>query len=200
MAKADSVLSTPPTNTPISQVDATSRRRFLSNAAGIAAGGTVLALATIPPAPAVAAPASPLDPANASPALRAAAIALDEAHERLEAAKARFITDDAKVSDWVKDNPEPAKGRARKRWARKWNEYRDATVFPSWAVQIEAEEHFRTAQMAVAKIGARDIGELALKAAISCVYDKVRLAGGQKAVIGYSVALNLISLTTAVTS
>jgi hypothetical protein len=47
MAKADSVHSTPPTNTPISQVDATSRRRFLSQAAGVSAGGTVLALAAI---------------------------------------------------------------------------------------------------------------------------------------------------------
>jgi hypothetical protein len=39
-----------------------SRRRFLSQSAGMAAGGAVLALATIPPAPASAAPASPLDP------------------------------------------------------------------------------------------------------------------------------------------
>jgi hypothetical protein len=65
MAQADSVHSTPPTNTPISQihpVDAPSRRRFLSTAAGIAAGGTVLALATIPPASAAAAPAGSLDP------------------------------------------------------------------------------------------------------------------------------------------
>jgi hypothetical protein len=61
MQEADSVHSTPPTNSPISQ-GATSRRRFLSQAAGVAAGGTVLALATIPPASAVAAPASPLDP------------------------------------------------------------------------------------------------------------------------------------------
>jgi len=38
------------------------RRRFLSQAAGVAAGGSVLALATIPPARAVAAPASTLDP------------------------------------------------------------------------------------------------------------------------------------------
>jgi hypothetical protein len=44
MPKADRVLSTPPANTPISQVDVASRRRFLSNAAGIAAVGTVLAL------------------------------------------------------------------------------------------------------------------------------------------------------------
>jgi len=41
MTQADSVLSTPPTNTP------TTRRQFLSNAAGLAAGGTALALATI---------------------------------------------------------------------------------------------------------------------------------------------------------
>ena len=39
-----------------------SRRGFLSHAAGLAAGGTVLALATIPPAPAADALASALDP------------------------------------------------------------------------------------------------------------------------------------------
>jgi hypothetical protein len=38
------------------------RRRFLSQAAGVAAGGTALALVAIPPAPAVGAPASALDP------------------------------------------------------------------------------------------------------------------------------------------
>jgi hypothetical protein len=66
MTQADSVHSTPPTNTPISQnnpVDATTRRRFLSRAVGAAASGTVLALATSPPASAAVASASPLDPA-----------------------------------------------------------------------------------------------------------------------------------------
>jgi hypothetical protein len=38
------------------------RRHFLSQAAGVAAGSTALALATIPPAPAADAPASALDP------------------------------------------------------------------------------------------------------------------------------------------
>jgi hypothetical protein len=83
MAQADSNSST------ITSVDPT-RRRFLSQTAGAAAGGTVLALATIPHARATAAPAVPLDPANASPALRDAGVALRESHERLEAAKARF--------------------------------------------------------------------------------------------------------------
>jgi hypothetical protein len=67
MIQADRVHSTPPTNTPISQnnpVDATSRRRFLTNAAGVAAGGAVLAMATIPPALAAAAPAVTLGPAG----------------------------------------------------------------------------------------------------------------------------------------
>jgi hypothetical protein len=174
---------------------APTRRGFLSRAAGVAAGSAVLALGTVPPASAAAAPASALDPANASPALRAAARALDDAHERLEAAKGRFVAADAKVSDWVNDNPEPEKGRARKRWVRKWNEYRDETAYPAWEAQIEAESDFCAAQTAVAKIDSRDMGELALKACISAVYDKVRLAGGQSAIIGYSVSLDLMRLT-----
>jgi hypothetical protein len=56
MTQADRVHSTPPTNTP---VDPT-RRRFLSQAAGVAAGSTVLTLA-ISPASTALAPASPLD-------------------------------------------------------------------------------------------------------------------------------------------
>jgi hypothetical protein len=51
MAQADSVHSTPLTNSPIA--GATSRRNFLTTAAGIAAGGTALVLA-IPPARAAA--------------------------------------------------------------------------------------------------------------------------------------------------
>jgi hypothetical protein len=56
-------------------VDST-RRRFLSQAAGVAAGGTVLALAAIPPSPAQTAPAGALDPA----------FGLIEAHRMAQAA------------------------------------------------------------------------------------------------------------------
>jgi hypothetical protein len=55
MSQADSTNSTP------MPAEAT-RRRFLSHAAGVAAGGTVLALAAIPPAPALAAPTGLADP------------------------------------------------------------------------------------------------------------------------------------------
>jgi hypothetical protein len=57
MDQADSVHSTPPINTPI--VGATSRRNFLTTAAGIAAGGTGLAL-VIPAARAADDPVFPL--------------------------------------------------------------------------------------------------------------------------------------------
>ena len=70
----------------------------------------------------------------------------------------------------------------------------------TWRAVTGAEDDFRDAQMAVAKIDARDMSEIALKASLSCVYDKVRLAGGQSAVIGYSVALNLVSLANPVRS
>jgi hypothetical protein len=65
----------------------------------------------------------------------------------------------------------------------------------SWHASMDAEDAFRDAQMAVAKIDARDMNELALKACLSVVYDKARSPIGRNvAVIGYSVALNLISL------
>jgi hypothetical protein len=88
MAKAKRVHSTSPTNTPISHVDATSGRRFLSNAAGIAAGGTALVLATVPPASALAALAGALDPVfgliEAHRAAFAAYLVALEEHHRLD--------------------------------------------------------------------------------------------------------------------
>ncbi|MHC2619418.1 hypothetical protein ACVIW2_001450 [Bradyrhizobium huanghuaihaiense] len=64
MTQADRVLSTPPTSSSVSQeaADVPSRRRFLSQATGVAAGSAVLALAAIPSVAAAAAPAASLDP------------------------------------------------------------------------------------------------------------------------------------------
>jgi hypothetical protein len=184
-----------PSHTP---VDATSRRRFLSHAAGVAAGGTVLALGTVSPQPSVAAPVIAIDPANISPSLRASAIALGDAHDRLEAAKARFDAGDRRVAVWYDANPEPTGKRARKRWARRWRENHDAVVGQSWAAQLEAEKRFRDALIAVAVIKSRDMNDLAIKACLSGVYDKVHLSSWpSSAAIGYSVALDLVALTMA---
>jgi hypothetical protein len=82
-----------PSHTP---VDATSRRRFLTNAAGVAAGVAVLALATIPPAAAIAAPAGSLDPV----------FALIDAHKATEAALAVACAEKARLEgmgDWGAD-------------------------------------------------------------------------------------------------
>jgi hypothetical protein len=195
MIQADRVHSTPPTNTTISRNDAPSRRRFLSQAAGVAAGGTVLALATIPPASAVAAPAVPLDPANASPALRTAARALADAHDRLKEARAVFDVADKLPEEWRGLNPEPTGRRAIKRWNRREREYRYSVTMPPWQAVLAAEDDFRAARMAVAKVDAGDMGELNLKACLSFVYDAVYTSFPNAAVIGFSVASNLISLT-----
>jgi hypothetical protein len=68
-------------------VDST-RRRFLSQAAGVAAGGTVLALATISPALAAAAPPGALDPVfgliEAHRTARAAYLVALAEHTRLD--------------------------------------------------------------------------------------------------------------------
>lgn len=62
MPKADRVNSTPSTNTPIAEM-LPSRRRFLSQATGVAAGCAIVALASGSTLPAAAASASPLDSA-----------------------------------------------------------------------------------------------------------------------------------------
>src|ERR1700722_2247764 len=67
MTQADSVFSTPPTNAPISQNDSPTRRRFLSHAAGVAAGGTVLALATVSATADAAAPVAALASSDVDP-------------------------------------------------------------------------------------------------------------------------------------
>jgi hypothetical protein len=100
MTQADSVHSTPPTNTPIFQsnpVDATSRRRFLTNAAGVAAGGAVLALATIPPVSAAAAPMGLPDPV----------FGLIEAHRTASAANSVALAEQAQrdlIADGTDDS------------------------------------------------------------------------------------------------
>lgn len=66
------------------------RRHFLSQAAGVATGGAVLALATIPPAAATAAPASPLDPVYR----------LIEVHRVAAAAHATALKEQAHREDW----------------------------------------------------------------------------------------------------
>jgi hypothetical protein len=66
-----------------------SRRRFLSHTAGVAAGRTVLALATIPPGAALTAPAGALDPV----------FALIEAHKETEAALAVACIEKGRLED-----------------------------------------------------------------------------------------------------
>jgi hypothetical protein len=71
---------------------APTRRRFLSQAAGVAAGGAALALATTAPASAATAPASPLDPANVSP------VSADPIFAAIETHKAAVVAVESQVS------------------------------------------------------------------------------------------------------
>lgn len=174
-------------------INTTSRRRFLAIAGG-AAVVPQAAFAAAVSTPRGNAPAEAVDASKASPALRAAVIALREAHDALERAKARFVAADAKVAQWSEDNPEPEGRRAHKRWVRKWGEYREAIkLHETWGAQIDAEDKFRDAQMVVARVTPRDDDDLVLKAVVAAVYDKTRLARGTEAIISYSVAWDVFN-------
>jgi hypothetical protein len=120
---------------------------------------------------------------------------LDEAHEILKEARAAFDAADRLPEEWRRLNPKPTGRRAIKNWNRREGEYRHSAVMEKWQAVIGAEDDFRDAQMALAKIDARDMGELALKACLSGVYDSVHMSYPNAGVIGFSVALNLVSLT-----
>jgi hypothetical protein len=172
----------------------TSRRAFLSQAAGAVGGSAVLAVATVPPAPAIAAPRPVPDASEVNPIFTAAVRALDEARRALEAARAVNDADDAKVIQWKAANPAPTSKRGMKRWARKLRDYRHDAWAESWAAVVDAERQFRAAQFAVAKIEPRDANELMLMAAVAVFYDNTRQSCGESAVIGYQVALSYVRI------
>jgi hypothetical protein len=173
-----------------------SRRSLMNMFVGTAiAGAAVANAAAVISQPVFAAPAESLDAPEASPALHDAVVALHESHERLEAAKARFTADDLKMVEWRSNNPEPAGGRAKKRYWRKWREMQAATEEESWHAQLEAQKDFEAAQMAVARVTPRDENDLVLKAAVAATYDKERgIYGLAVGIISYSVAWDLFKL------
>jgi hypothetical protein len=185
------------------------RRRFLSATAGLAAGGTAIALA-FPPAPAAAAPlpalslpARPLDGTEASPGRGAAARALQEASDALDAAKAAFKIQDDLAVEWQKENPAPDNDRRKlKRWFRRERDRRQASAMrAAWDAQVAAEEAFEAAQIGVAKVEPRDTTDLVLKACLAFVVEEpANLTGRNAHIIARSAALNLATMASRVAS
>ena len=165
------------------------RPMFPPSRRGFLAGSSAVAAATLVPTMAIAAPAGVPDASKASPALKAAVIALDDANNALEAANAASAAAVEVVERWKVENPKPTSKRGIKRWWRRYHEYSDATTQSSWDALLDAERDFKAAQAAVAMIHPVDQNELALMAAVATVYDKVKLCYGQQAIISYGVAL-----------
>jgi hypothetical protein len=128
-----------------------------------------------------------VNPSNISPALRTAARALDDAHERLKAATAANDGADELFEAWEREHPSPESKRGRKRWIKKANAYHRRVM--------DAESDFRAAQIAVAKVPAATLGELQCKAALALVYDEVRLARKNSAPIARVVAFEFFQLS-----
>lgn len=195
MTQADCVLSTPPTNTPTN----TTRRRFLSQAAGVAAGGTALALAAIPPATAASAPASSLE-GPYSPALVDASRALQHAHDALLAAGAVYEAADAKANEWERQHPQPRSRRGVRKWIKKAGKVHETLVRPSWLELLSAEQAFADAQIGLAKVRPADEHDLISMASHAVIYDEVSLTRRNAAPISRVVAYHLLRLRFPVTA
>jgi hypothetical protein len=148
------------------------RRRFLTQAAGVAAGGAALAVATVSPALAKATPASLQAIIDGFPALKDAALALDDANDVLIAARAAERAIDDKLERWAEGHPMPQKRRAYRRWVGWCHKVRaESGIVPARKAVIAALQVYQAAQIAVAKVKPRDLNELALKATISVAFE-----------------------------
>jgi hypothetical protein len=165
MTQADSVHSTPRTNTSARH----SRRSILS---GIAAGS----IATLAPAVAAALPQGSA-PA-VSPSLRTAIDKLGKAYEILLGAQAANDAANELVDVWERENPMPASRRGRKRWWRKHGFHREAMVAQPWQALMKAELVFAQAQVAVALVPIAGVVDLHAMAACASIYDRIELARG----------------------
>jgi hypothetical protein len=185
MAKADRVLSTPPTNTPID----TSRRRFLAVAAvASAVGAGTLAAAARAPNDVPQAVTAPRATQPACPELRVALHDLAKAHTILIGAQATNEEAEAMWSDWEVQNPQPASKRGRRKWISRGSAYHASVTAPSWQILMTAEGVFAAAQTAVASVSITGAADIEAMASASVVYDKVPLARGNRAPIAIMVA------------
>jgi|GEM_PF-5380681 len=191
MPKADSVLSTPPTNTPVSPK--LSRRGFIGQAAVVAAGGAAAGMVLPLPGSTGAAATAPANPIQGpySPALVDAARKLEAAHDAMQAASTNYEAADAKATAWEREHPQPKSRRGVRKWLKKAGKVHETLVRPSWLELLSAEQAFVVAQVAFAKVKPADERELTMMACHATIYDDVSLTRRNTAPISRMVALHL---------
>jgi hypothetical protein len=196
MTRADSVHSTPPTNTSALPADPT-RRRFLTVAAvgSMVSAGTLAAAALTPNdvPQAVTMPAPSLE-------LRAAIGRLARAHEALIVAKANNDEADAMFADWEVKNPKPVSKRGTRKWLKRGCAYHLSVTAPWWQAMMEAEKTFAEAQAAAAGVPIAGLADVQALAACSVIYDHVELARHNRAPIAHVVVQEYFRLGKAVQS
>lgn len=175
------------------------RRRFLTVAAvGSMAGAGTLAAAALTPndvPQAVTIPPARPDTTKAGPELRAAVIAIGDANDALTAALAVLEAGVATVNQWEQENPQPTSNPGKRRWAKKYRAYSNATTEKLWEAVVDAEQDFKAAQVTLAKIKPADQNELYLMVVAALLYDRVKLTyTGREAIISYGVAMGYFRL------
>jgi hypothetical protein len=183
------------------------RRRFLSNTAGIAAGGAALAVGTgvnvtaiAATRPAAAAPSVALDGSKVSQELRDLAGALDDAEEAIKTTQGAFDAEYELYDVWLKRNPEP-RDENRRAW-RKWNgrhkRYMSGSNFYARQdAHAEAAAALRKACGDVAKYRARDMNELVHVACLVIVYEsESKPRYSSYSIISQGVALDVARMGT----
>jgi hypothetical protein len=180
MTQADSVLSTPPTNTPVD----TTRRRFLT----IAAGASVASVGSL------AAIAMPISTAPVSPALRSAMQSLIEAHAELVKAQAADYAANDLFEAWERSHPQPKSKKGTRRWIKQAQAYHLKVTPAPWHALMDAKQIFAAAQTAVAAVPIDGAADLYMMATCSVIYDRVELNRHNRAPIAVMVADEMVRM------
>jgi hypothetical protein len=183
MTRADRVLSTPPTNTPVD----TTRRRFLavsSVAAAIGAGSLAAAAMATNDVPR-ATPASPARASSGCSLEMATALGLlDAASHRLRIADEANDRRTDLIDAWDRENPMPASKRGKRRNIKRAHAYYIAiTGYEIWQAVVAAENDFHAAQEAIADIECLSREDLNLLIEASLMHDDRDLSRGNRAPI-----------------
>jgi hypothetical protein len=176
-----------------------SRRNFLTRASGIAAGGAVLALATVQPRAALSAPAAALLPSLGDdfPAMVPAVVAIEGALSRLKQASAAYFEIDARLEEWGRTHPMPHGHRKMQRWAKWAHKIRtESGVRDAIDARNAALSAVYKALQAVAAVVPQNSAQLTIKAALAICFEAGILADQtrQPAIISQALAVDAVRL------
>jgi len=138
-------------------------------------GSAAVASASLIAKPVESAPVSetkPLDLDAARPELRDAFNQLKKAHGEYQLAHGVYTDASRLVLTWERQNPPPSAPRAYRKWRKLDEKYAvEVNLEPKMDAMEKARDDYRAAQVALGRVRAKDINEVAIKSIAAITFE-----------------------------